>query len=105
MMPGEFQRQEHEPALPQPVTAIRRRYRWYQKAGGVLFVAFCLAMGFFLLIFPWTDGWDNNYFATLIPEWHQYWGNLYLRGAVSGVGAVNLWISFIEMFRLKRFSR
>jgi hypothetical protein len=102
MMPSEFDSEEH--ALPQRVTALRPRYRWYQKAAGVCFAALCLAIGLFLLIFPWTEGWDSNYFAGLVPEWRQYWDNLYVRGAVSGVGAVNLWISFLEMFRLKRFA-
>jgi len=91
--------------LPPAMPAMRPRYRWYQKAAGVLFVAFCLGVGLFLLIFPWTDGWESNYFATLVPEWHRYWDNLYVRGAISGVGVVNLWISFAEMFDLRRFAR
>ena len=31
--------------------------------------------------------------------------NAYVRGAVSGVGVLNLYISFLEIFRLRRFSR
>ena len=81
------------------------RYRWYHKMAGVVFVSFCLSMGFFLLICPWTELWDSNYFSTWIPEWHQYWDNLYVRGAVSGIGVVNLYISFSEMFRLRRFAK
>jgi len=81
------------------------RYRWYHKLGGVVFVAFCLCIGLFLLIFPWTDLWDGNYFSTWIPEWHRYWDNMYIRGAISGVGVVNLYISFAEMFRLRRFAK
>jgi hypothetical protein len=34
-----------------------------------------------------------------------YWDNLYVRGAVSGLGAVNLYISLVEIFRLRRFAR
>jgi hypothetical protein len=81
------------------------RFRWYHKFSAVVFITFCLEVGFFLLIFPWTDAWDVNYFSTLIPEWHGLWGNMYLRGAVSGIGVVNLYISFLEMFRLRRFAR
>jgi hypothetical protein len=85
--------------VPPPV------YRWYHKMWAVLLITFCLEIGLFLLIFPWTDFWQGNYFSVLVPEWHQYWDNLYLRGAVSGLGVANLYISVTEIFRLRRFSR
>ena len=44
-------------------------------------------------------------YSAIIPEWHQFWNNMYVRGAVSGIGVVNLYISCSEMFRLRRFSR
>ena len=94
-LPGAFAEQ----APPRPV------YHWYHKMSAVVFVTFCLEVGLFLLIFPWTDYWDTNYFSTLIPAWSAYWGNLYVRGAISGLGMVNLYISFIEIFRLRRFAR
>jgi hypothetical protein len=94
----------HE-AIPAPIPVERPRHRWYHKMSAVLFITFCLEIGFFLLIFPWTEFWDNNYFSTLIPEWRFYWDNLYVRGAISGIGVVNLYISFVEMFRLRRFSK
>jgi hypothetical protein len=57
------------------------------------------------LIFPWTEYWDGNYFSSLMPQMKSYWYNLYVRGAVSGLGMVNLYISFVEIFRLRRFAR
>jgi len=97
---------EAEAAAPQgPVALPRPAYRWHHKMTAVLFVTFCLELGFFLLIFPWTDYWDSNFFSSLVPEWHQYWENLYVRGAVSGLGAMNLYISFGEILRLRRFAR
>ena len=91
-------------ALPEALPAGPPPARWYPKMTAVVFITFCLELGFFLVVFPWTEAWDNNYFSSLIPEWHRYWDNMYVRGAVSGVGAVNLYISFLEMFRLKRFA-
>ena len=90
-------------ADPSPVAVPRPEYRWYHKMSAVLFVTFCLELGFFLLIFPWTEYWDGNFFSSLVPEWHQYWENMYLRGAISGLGAIDLYISFIEIVRLRRF--
>jgi hypothetical protein len=90
---------------PVPVAVERPRYRWYHKLSAVLLVTFCLEIGLFLLIFPWTEYWDNNYFATLLPEWRRFWTNTYFRGAISGLGVVNLYISFLEIFRLRRFAK
>lgn len=101
MMPSE----QGPEMVPGPVPVEAPEYRWYHKMSAVLFITFCLEIGFFLLVFPWTEAWENNYFSSLIPEWHKWWDNMYLRGAVSGVGVVNLYISFIEMFRLRRFAR
>ena len=85
--------------VPPPV------YHWYHKMSAVVFITFCLEMGLFLLIFPWTESWDSNYFSGLMPQMKNFWDNLYVRGAVSGLGVVNLYISLVEIYRLRRFAR
>jgi hypothetical protein len=59
----------------------------------------------FLLVFPWTGYWENNYFASLWPELRRYWMNPYLRGAISGLGVANIFLAVTEIFRLRRISR
>jgi hypothetical protein len=81
---------------------------WFQRLSSILFIIFCFELGLFLLIYPWTDGWTDNYFASAVPGsvmtgWHIFWDNRYVRGCISGVGIVNLWIAVAEVFRL--FSR
>ena len=44
-------------------------------------------------------------FSNLFPQMEAWWDNMYVRGAVSGLGVANLYISFAEIFRLKRFAR
>jgi len=78
-------------------------YRWYHKVGSFLFISVCMLVGLFLLLFPWTDYWGNNYLSGLIPHMDALWDNMFLRGAVSGLGLANLYISFVELFRLERF--
>jgi hypothetical protein len=90
---------------PAPVPVPRPVYRWYHKMSAVLFVTFCLEVGLFLVIFPWTEYWDGNFFSSLIPEWHRYWENMYVRGAISGLGVIDLYICFVEIIRLRRFAR
>jgi hypothetical protein len=94
----------HDP-VPGPAPVLHPVFRWYHKMAAVSFVSFCLTLGFFLLLAPWTDIWDGNFFSSLVPEWHQYWENMYVRGAVSGLGVIDLYISFLEILRLRRFSR
>ena len=94
---GEIVREPTPPAHP--------RYRWYHKVTALIFIAFCLELGVFLLFFPWSVLWDRNFFSSITPPWRQYWDNAYLRGAVSGLGLVNVYISLVEIFRLRRFLR
>ena len=105
MMPQEQSPEITPAAAPQPHEVPRPQSRWYHKAAAVLLVTFCIEIGFFLLIFPWTDHWESNYFGDLIPFLRPFWDNLYLRGAVSGIGVVNLYIALLELFRLRRFAR
>ena len=105
MMPTEPQPPVAPEAISGPIPVRRPDYHWYHKMSAVLFITFCLEVGIFLVVFPWTPWWDANYFSGLLPTLHQYWDNMYLRGAVSGLGVVNLYISLIEALRLRRFAR
>ena len=97
---------QSEPGQPGlgPAAVPRPGYRWYHKVSAILFIAFCLELGLFLLIFPWTEYWGGNFFSSLVPEWHRYWENMYVRGAISGLGVADLYISFVEILRLRRFA-
>jgi hypothetical protein len=109
MMPPGPQRPGEDAAdasygAPRTVALGRRPQRWYHKTLAILLVAFCFEIGIFLVIFPWTPYWDTNYIGAMIPQWHQLWDNFYLRGAVSGLGVVNLYIAVLELYRLRRFA-
>lgn len=84
------------------IVAPPRRYNWYQKLASILLILFCLEIGCFLLIFPWlSELWEKNLFSSLLHR--GYWESPYFRGALSGLGVVNLYISFAEILRLLRF--
>jgi hypothetical protein len=104
MMPQDPQPPADAEAALSPVAVPPPVYPWYAKVSAVVFITFCLEVGLYLLIVPWTDSWEGNYFSTLFPQLQIYWNNLYVRGAVSGLGAVNLYISLVEIFRLRRFA-
>ena len=90
------------PAATAPPAQLPRGYRWHEKLSSILLIIFCLELGCFLLLYPWIgDVWDTNFFSSVLHR--GYWANAYFRGAVSGLGIVNLCISFTEMVRLRRF--
>ncbi len=90
-------------AMVLPPAPSGPRYRWYHKLGAVLFVTVCLEIGFFLAVFPWTP-WAAD-FAAFRPQWRAYWDSAFVRGAISGLGLVNLYVAFVEIFRLRRFAK
>jgi hypothetical protein len=96
---------ESEPAHTDTPVPLPAGKSWFQRLTSVLFIIFCFELGLFLLIYPWTDGWSDNYFAWLIhgpsqAAWHAFWDNSYVRGGLSGIGIANLWIAIMEVFHM-----
>lgn len=75
---------------------------WRRKLGAVLFIVVCFEVGLFLLVFPWAQYWRNNSIAASSPWVHELWNNNFFRGALSGLGVLNLYISIAEIVRLRR---
>ncbi len=78
------------------------RHAWYHKLGIFLFIIVCFEVGAFLTVFPWTPQWDTNSVVNLLPWLRDLWTNSYLRGALSGLGLLNIYISLGEVARLRR---
>jgi hypothetical protein len=49
------------------------------------------------VLIPWSRFWERNYFGALVPALHLVITNLYVRGAVSGLGLVNIWLALAEL--------
>ncbi len=66
-----------------------------------LFYAACFfEAGLLLVVLPWTIFWDRNYLLEAIPWVHAVLQSPYSRGAVSGLGLVNVGIGVGEVSRL-----
>ena len=63
---------------------------------------FTLEVGLFLLIFPWTDTWLFNYFQDSNAILRNIWEDGYFKGAISGLGAVNIYLAIHEFVRTLR---
>lgn len=75
---------------------------WHAKFRILLFIVFAFEIGFFLLVFPWIQIWDRTSIPVMVPLLAHIWDNPFFRGAISGLGAVNIYISLLEVGRLRR---
>src|SRR5260370_25676866 len=85
------------------------------KLSVVFYIILCLEIGIFLTVLPWwpqgmlgLSDWGNNYFLLYAARKTGYYGlqavvaSGWVRGAVTGVGLLNLGIAFWEIFHFKQ---
>jgi hypothetical protein len=99
---------ESRPTELPPETMPEERRRQGRRTGWgkrLLTASAGAAVGLVLLLLPWLPSWDQNYFSGSSPAWFALWMNSYFRGAISGVGALNVYIAFAELLGLLRGSK
>ena len=57
-----------------------------------------LVLGLALILVPWSDIWETNYFLYQYPALGLFLKNPFLRGAISGLGFMNVLLA-LEGFR------
>jgi hypothetical protein len=88
------------PGTPAPAgeASISRRH-WLVP---LCFALFSFEIGLFLVVFPWMDSWSLNYFAGIAPGLEDLWEEPAFRGAVTGLGFVNIYVAMVQLFGLFR---
>src|SRR5262249_51433814 len=71
----------------------------------LLYILYSLEVGVFLLFLPWLHIWDNNYLLYRYPNLRPFISNSYVKGAVLGLGLVNIFIGIQEIGLSRRRSR
>ena len=84
----------------------------------IFYIILCFEIGIFLTVLPWwpqgmwgLSDWGNNYFLLYAARKTGYQGlqtvvaSGWVRGAVTGVGLLNLGIAFWEIFNFKQTVR
>ena len=74
----------------------------------LLLIVFFVEVGLVLSVVPWSVYWERNYFAAVVPLLHGVITNYFFRGAVSGLGVINLAAAVVEIRSLvsaRRVSR
>jgi hypothetical protein len=88
------------------------------KLSVIFYIILCLEIGIFLTVLPWwpqgmwgLSDWGNNYFLLYAANKTGYQGlrtvveSGWVRGAVTGVGLLNLGIACWEIFNFKQTVR
>ena len=50
-----------------------------------------------LIVLPWSGFWDRNYFGSAWPGLRPILTNNFVRGAVTGLGVVNLFAGLVDL--------
>ncbi len=86
----------------EPLTA---RETDFSRLNRLAFCAYFLEAGLILLVVPWLPFWQRNYFAESLPFLQTVMGNNFIRGAVSGIGVLNLIAGLVDLRSLLPWTR
>jgi hypothetical protein len=102
---------DSEPSTGGPVLVMlqakepRRPHRWLQRLWLVVFVLFCLEVGIVLTVLPWTRLWTENSLLLGFPAVKVFMNHNFVRGLVSGLGLVDIWMGVVEAVTYRENSR
>ncbi len=68
----------------------------------MLVIALLIEFGLLLIVVPWSAFWERNYFTQLSPVLYAVLTNNYVRGAITGLGAVNVLGALADLSLLVR---
>jgi hypothetical protein len=85
---------------PQPTSAEgakRTAPVWLQRLSLFVLVLFCVYLGVLVMVLPWwTRVWDRNAFILARPWLSALLHNGAVRGIISGLGLLDIWIGISE---------
>lgn len=83
------------PAAP-PSTQPARFRRWQHRVLAFCLIVFAFELGLFLLVFPWLKVWERSWVPVHSQYFAKLWMSQYFRGAISGLGLLNIYIALVE---------
>lgn len=77
---------------------------WLQRMSLVVLVIFCLYLGLLIAVLPWwTDMWDRNALLLDFPALRAVLMKGPVRGLISGLGVLDLWIGISELIHYRDY--
>lgn len=91
------------PVLVMPPDHVKpkRSHLWMQRVWLVVFVLFCMEVGIVLTVLPWTRLWSDNSLLLGHAALRQFLMHNFVRGLVSGLGLVDIWMGIAEAIRYR----
>jgi hypothetical protein len=74
---------------------------WMQRTFLVVFVILCIELGVVLVVAPWTPVWTDNRLFLNFPQLRTLLRLGFVRGMVSGIGLLDIWIGIWEAVHYK----
>lgn len=71
----------------------------------LFYLFYLFEAGLFLLLVPWSQLWEANYFVRVYPVLHSFCLNPFTRGAVSGIGFLHLLVGTYDSLGFIRTER
>jgi hypothetical protein len=69
---------------------------WLNRIFVAVFVLVCVQIGIMLVILPWTPVWTQNHFLLRNLSLREFALHDFVRGLISGLGLVNVWLGLWE---------
>jgi hypothetical protein len=70
---------------------------WLQRVSLCVLVLFCIYLGILVMVLPWsTRLWDHNALMAAYPWLSSILHNGAVRGVISGIGLIDIWIGVSE---------
>src|SRR5215469_8517928 len=98
LFPEQLPDRESSVLPPPPPGAVKRAAPvWLQRLSLFVLVLFCVYLGVLVMILPWwTRIWDQNLFIISHPTLARILHNGAVRGIISGLGLLDIWIGISE---------
>jgi hypothetical protein len=91
--------QQLPPAEARPAEAVSGAVApvWLQRVSLFVLVLFCVYLGILVAVLPWWPRiWDQNLFISSRPMLAAVLHNGAVRGLISGLGVLDIWIGVSE---------
>jgi len=84
-----------------PGKARARAHLWLRRLGVLSFVFLCATLGVMLMIIPWRPEWSSNSLLFQYPAIRELVTSGFVRGVVTGLGLLNVWMGFWEAIQYR----
>jgi hypothetical protein len=97
LFPEPQQPEVHPDAAPARLPPARTAPLWLQRISLFILVLFCVYLGVLVTVLPWwTRVWDQNLFILSHPQLAAVLHLGAVRGFISGLGMLDIWIGISE---------